>query len=171
MRPSGGSRPYRSVARALADIVNRALDPLVARQGFGESTLLLRWETIVGARVAAVCEPVRLQWPPRVKNRAPDKPQEPATLVLRVEPGFGLDVQHMSGVLVDRVNAHLGWRCVARLAIRQEPLRRAREKPCRPPAPDPEARARAQAATEGVADEALRQALVRLGERALAEKR
>lgn len=168
MRQGGAARGKKGFSRSLAEFVNRALDPLVARQGFGESALLLRWDAIAGARVAEICQPIRLQWPPRAKNRAPDKPQEPATLILRVEPGFGLDIQHMSGLLVDRVNAHLGWRCVARISIRQEPLSRPADKPGRVPAPYPEARARAEAATQGVADEALRRALVTLGERALA---
>lgn len=165
------SRAKRYGARPLAEYVLREIDPLVARQGFGESSLLLQWREIVGARVAALCQPTRLQWPPRAKQRAPDKPQEPATLHLRVEPGFGLDIQHLSPTIIDRVNAHLGWRCVGRIAIRQEPLHS--DAPPIAPAPpsDPAARARAVAATEGVAEEALRAALVTLGERALATRR
>jgi hypothetical protein len=174
MTPSSRPRFKKTFSRPLAELVNRALDPLVAKQGFGESSLLLQWEAIVGARVSDICQPIRMQWPPRAKprttdkQRTPDKPQEPATLALRVEPGFGLDIQHMSGAIIDRVNAHLGWRCVARLSIRQEPLRH--DAPRARPAPprDPIARMRAEAATEGVADEALRKALVALGERVLA---
>ncbi len=152
----------------MAELVNRALDPLVARQGFGEATLLTQWETIVGARVGALCEPERLIWPRRAKNAPPETAQQPATLALRVEPGFGLDIQHMSGAIVERVNTHLGWRCVARVAIRQEPLRRAAPKRPQAPPPDLAARARAAEATQGVEHEALRAALIKLGERVLA---
>jgi hypothetical protein len=151
----------------LAEFVNRALDPLIAKQGFGETTLLTQWETIVGARLAAICEPTRLNWPPRPKKPAANAPALAATLMLRVEPGFGLDVQHMSGSLIDRINAHLGWRCVARVAIRQEPLRRVAPRRRREPPPRNLAlKARAEAATEGIADEALRRALTTLGEHA-----
>ena len=104
-------------ARPLAEFVLRELDPLVARQGFGEASLLMRWPEIVGARVADICQPMKLQWPPRAKQRAPEKPQEPATLILRVSPGFGLEAQHMAPLIIDRVNAHLGWRCVGRIAL------------------------------------------------------
>lgn len=169
MAQAGKSRSKEKFSRPLAELVNRTLDPLVARQGFSESSLLLRWEAIMGARVAAICEPIRLQWPPRAKNRSPDKKDDPATLILRVEPGFGLDIQHMSASIIDRVNTHLGWRCIARLTIRQEPLT-ARARPKRRAAPaNAAARARATSATEGVADEALRAALIALGERALAK--
>lgn len=167
MSPTGRPSPReKRASRALGDLVNRALDPLVARQGFSESSLLMQWEAIMGARIAALCQPVRLQWPPRPKTRSPEKKEEPATLVLRVEPGFGLDVQHMSSTLIERVNTHLGWRCVGRLSIRQEPL--AAKTARRAPLQNPAARAKAAAAAEGVEDDALREALIGLGERALA---
>lgn len=158
-------------SRPLGELVDRALDPLAARQGFGEAALLLRWDAIVGARIAGICEPVKLQWPPRAKNRPAEKKEEPATLVLRVEPGFGLDVQHMGATIIDRVNTHLGWRCVARLTMRQEPLAGRRRPPRRPRPIDTAARERAAAATQGVTDDALRAALVALGELALGRAR
>jgi hypothetical protein len=157
---------YRG-SRTLGELVDRAIDPLAARQGFGEAALILRWEAVVGARLAAICEPIKLQWPPRAKNRAAEKKDEPATLILRVEPGFSLDIQHMNGSILDRVNTHLGWRCVARLTMRQERLTARRKAPRSAPPVDAATRARAAAATEGVADEALRAALTRLGEQAL----
>ncbi|QGM97308.1 DUF721 domain-containing protein [Methylocystis parvus] len=160
-------------ARPLVDYVLRELDPLVARQGFGEASLLLQWREIVGARVADICAPERLQWPARARKPAPDRPQEPATLVLRVEPGFGLEIQHMAPAIVDRVNAHLGWRCVVRVTLRQQALapRAEKRRPPRPALADPASRARAEAATQGVAEESLRAALIRLGEQALKPRR
>ncbi|WP_018266784.1 DUF721 domain-containing protein [Methylosinus sp. LW4] len=175
---AGRSKMRRS--RLLGEFVDKTLDPLAARQGFSESSLLLRWEAIVGARVAAICEPVKLQWPPRAKKRAADENQagaksraaektdEPAILALHVEPGFGLDIQHMSAAIIERVNTHLGWRCVAKITMKQEPLAPRRVRPTKPPV-DLAARRQAEAVTEGVADERLRAALVALGERALAK--
>lgn len=168
MTLSGGARPKQR-SRPLADLVNRALDPLVARQGFSEASLLTQWQAIIGERIAAMCRPIRLQWPPRAKLRPPDKREEPAILVLRVEPGCGLDIQHMSDAIISRVNTHLGWRCVGRLTIRQEPL--ASQKPAsrESASENPVARAKATAATAGVTDDALRAALIALGEQALAK--
>lgn len=158
-------------ARPLADFVLKELDPLVARQGFGEASLLMQWPAIVGERLAGVCAPEKLQWPARGRKASADRPQEPATLTLRVEPGFGLEVQHLAPVIVERVNGHLGWRCVGRIVLRQQALEARAAPPRRPPPPDPAARARAQAATEGVAEEGLRAALVKLGERTLGAPR
>ncbi|MGE5368537.1 MAG: DUF721 domain-containing protein [Chloroflexota bacterium] len=168
---SAAPRGRGRIGRPLAEIVLKQLDPLVARQGFGQASLLMQWPEIVGARVAGLCAPERLQWPARGRKPSPDRPQEPATLVLRVEPGFGLEIQHMGPAIIERVNAHLGWRCVARLTLRQQALpTRAAQRP-RPARPDPAARAQAQTATDGVEDAALRAALIRLGERALAPQR
>ncbi|MGD9544468.1 MAG: DUF721 domain-containing protein [Methylocystis sp.] len=166
--------------RPLADYVLRELDPLVATRGFSEASLLLCWREIVGARIARICAPAALQWPPRARGKSNDPaaakrrdktPREPATLLLRVDPGFGLEAQHLTPIIIDRVNAHLGWRCVARIVLRQEqllPASAARSSPSRPPKADAATRARAIEATEGVAEESLRAALIRLGERALA---
>lgn len=175
---SVAGRPNRTRARRLADLVLREVDPLVAKQGFGEASLLMQWPEIVGVRVAALCQPERLQWPPRPRgargkaSEQKERPQEPATLILRVEPGFGLDIQHMAPAIVDRINAHLGWRCVAKLFLRQEPLAAVKNAPRQPPAPpnDPAARAQAEAATAGLREDGLREALNRLGERALTAK-
>ncbi|MGD9657888.1 MAG: DUF721 domain-containing protein [Methylocystis sp.] len=177
---SAPSRAKGLRARPLAEYVLRELDPLVAVRGFSEASLLMCWREIVGARIARICAPAALQWPVRARGKASDPaapksrektPREPATLVLRVDPGFGLEAQHFAPIIIDRVNAHLGWRCVARIAMRQEELTPAAGSPPRigrPPPADAAARARAVEATEGVAEEALRAALIRLGERALA---
>ncbi|KAF2990655.1 DciA family protein [Methylocystis sp. MJC1] len=159
-------------ARPLAEYVLKQVDPLVAKKGFGEASLLMQWREIVGARIADICAPERLQWPARGRKPSPDKAQEPATLILRVEPGFGLEIQHMAPAIVDRVNAHLGWRCVSKVTLRQQALAQRAEKNRPRIAPvDPAARARAVEASEGVAEESLRAALVKLGERALAPRR
>ena len=158
--------PKRPWSQPLSDFVPKILDPAVARQGFGESALLLDWEEVVGARIAAISQPVRLQWPPSGTKRDPLEPRPPAALILRVEPGFGLEIQHLSAVLIDRVNAHLGWRCVGSLKIRQEKIERAPLQPRRLPE-DPLARAEAERQVTGIEEEPLRDALARLGARVL----
>lgn len=165
--PASKPPPKRRRSAPLADFVGALLDPLMAKQGFGQSDLLLHWEEIAGARLSQIAEPIRLQWPPRGPKRAPEAAAEPATLVLRVAQGFGLDVQHLAPVLVDRVNAHLGWRCVGRVKIEQGRLQRPlrRKGPAIPAPPPAAALARAEQVADGVEEDGLRQALARLGAR------
>ena len=47
---------------------------------------------------------------------------------LRVEGAFALEAQHSAAIILDRVNAHLGWRCVEKIAFRQGPLPPMKEK-------------------------------------------
>ena len=147
----------------LADLVGPAVGPALARQGFGQADVILHWEDIVGSRLADWSEPIKLQWPPRNPRRGPDAAPEPATLVVRIEGAFALELQHMAPIVIERVNAHLGWHCVGRLALRQGPLARSRRERHKPPAPSPAAQAAAARMVEGIADPGLRDALVRLG--------
>jgi hypothetical protein len=161
-------RPFpRRAARPLADLLGGAIDPLLARQGFGESDIILNWDEIAGERLCAVTEPLKLQWPSRGPKRSPDAPAEPATLILRVEGAFAIEVQHVAAILCERINARLGWRCVGRIALRQGPIERRPRTPAGPPPPSAEAVAAAGKLAEGVADEGLREALTRLGARVL----
>ena len=90
---------------------------MLAKRGLSQASLILDWAAIVGARTAALCEPARLQWPPRGPKTDPAK-AGPATLWLRVAPGRALDIQYQGPVIVERVNAHFGWRCIAGVKIR-----------------------------------------------------
>jgi hypothetical protein len=81
--------------------------------------------------------------------------------VLRVEGPTAIEIQHLSGVILERVNRFFGWQAVAQLALRQAPLTR-RPKVKRP-APDPVAAARVAATLGDVTDDGLRDALARLG--------
>src|SRR4030081_2095263 len=76
-------------------------------------------------------EPLKIQWPRPVEGQ----PQEPATLVLRVEGPMALEIQHASDVILQRVNRFFGWSAVGRLALRQAPLSR-RDRPTASRAPD-----------------------------------
>ena len=87
---------------------------------------------------------------------------EPATLVLRVEGPVAIEIQHLSGVIVERVNRFFGWRAISRIALRQAPLMfRDEARPVA--APSAERTAAIAATLTDVADADLRQALARLG--------
>jgi hypothetical protein len=164
--PRKPSRP-----RSLADLVGAALHPVAAKQGFGESDIILHWGDIVGPRLAAVSEPLRLQWAPRPPNRPPDAPPDPATLIVRMEGAFAIELQHLAPIVIERVNARLGWRCIGRIAVRQGPVRKGAPRRA-PPAPvHPEAARMAQEAAAPIVDDGLRAALARLGTAAMSDRR
>lgn len=169
---TGGTRrrgPSRPVS--LAQALSGCIAPALRKQGFGEAEIVTDWTQIVGARLAAVSAPVRLVWPPgagrRDGARAGTQDAAPATLCVRVEGAFAIELQHLAPLVMERVNARLGWRCVARLQLLQGPLPRPRALARPAPAPDAADEARAATLAAGVEDMALREALTRLGARVL----
>jgi len=148
----------RSHPKPLADLVARCVAGVFERQGFTSCEIVTHWDDIVGAEIAALAEPIRMQW---IRSRDPDE-SPPATLVLRVEGPAAIEIQHMSGVIVERVNRYLGWQAVGGIALRQAPLMRHRGKPARPRI-DEGAAAAITAKMSGIADPGLRTALGRLG--------
>lgn len=145
----------------LAEIVG----PALAARGLSESGLIAHWPEIVGLDIARFARFERLNWPPRGAKSDPDGPRASATLILRIDAAFAIEAQHLSRLMVERVNAHFGWRCVEKVAFRQGPLPALSQRR-RVPLPSAEAVAAARAAVQ-VEDEALSEALVRLGARVI----
>jgi hypothetical protein len=148
----------RSYPRPISEYVRSALGDVFARQGFASADLITHWTEIAGQDIARLAEPIKLQWPRTAAGQDP----EPATLQLRVEGPAAIEVQHLSPVILERVNRFFGWRAVARIAIRQAPLRRMAER-VRPAPPSADETAAVAQSLQGVAGPELRDALARLG--------
>ena len=151
------NKPRRSPPRPLADVLRKTLSDAFAKQGFASTELITRWPEIVGAEIAAHSQPEKIKWLRPVGNTE----SEPGTLVLRVEGPTAVEIQHLRGVILERVNRFFGWQAVGQLALRQAPLRRAAQPKL--PAVDSAAAERIAATLTGIADDDLRAALARLG--------
>jgi hypothetical protein len=151
-------KPGPISAKPLSVLLSDVFSDAYAKQGFAARELVTRWSEIAGPEIARHSEPLKIQWPRPVEGQ----PQEPATLVLRVEGPMALEIQHASDALLQRVNRFFGWSAVGKLALRQAPLSR-RDRPARPPAPDANAVAKVAETLSAVEDEELRAALARLG--------
>ncbi|MBI1648860.1 DUF721 domain-containing protein [Hyphomicrobium sulfonivorans] len=164
--PTGSYQPMRSSrdyisARAVGAFVPKLTHKAFEKYGFAAATLILEWATIVGRDVAAYTAPERLKWPRGVDYSDPDETASSrpgGTLILRVDPARALDIQYKGQQLIERINAHFGYRAVAELRILQAPLPEREDAsatlPPAQPVPAPE--------LADIADEHLRQALTRL---------
>jgi hypothetical protein len=153
------NKPGSSQPRPLAEVLRKTLTDAFAKQGFASVELVTRWPEIVGTEIAAHSQPEKIQWP-----RTPQAAgaPEPGTLMLRVEGPAALEIQHLSDVILERVNQFFGWQAVGGVRLRQAPLsRRTGPKPLR--LPDPAVLAHIEANLPEIRDEKLRQALARLG--------
>jgi hypothetical protein len=152
------NKPGPISAKPLSVLLSDVFSDAYAKQGFAARELVTRWAEIAGPEIAAHSEPLKIQWPRPVEGQ----PQEPATLVLRVEGPMALEIQHTSDVILQRVNRFFGWSAVGRLALRQAPLSR-RPAAKTPRAPDASQVAKVAETLSSVEDEELRAALARLG--------
>jgi hypothetical protein len=152
------AKPGPISAKPLSVLLSGVFSDAYAKQGFAARELVTRWAEIAGPEIAAHSQPLKIQWPRPVEGQ----PQEPATLVLRVEGPMALEIQHASDVILQRVNRFFGWSAVGRLALRQAPLSR-RDRPPVFRAPDAKAVAKVAETLASVEDEELRAALARLG--------
>jgi hypothetical protein len=155
------------VAKPLAELIDDCLAPALAAQGFAGRSVVAFWPEIVGERLAQRTRPLKIDWPRR--RNAPGETAEPATLVVRVEGAFALEMQQLGPLVLERVNSHLGWRAVGKLVLKQGPVAMPAPAKAAPP-PDPGELARIEAQVSGVENPELRAALARLG-RGLAQRR
>lgn len=150
-------KPKRKPIVALSTLASGLLAESFAKQGFASSELVTRWPEIVGADVAEHAQPLKIQW----RRPAEGDPQEPGTLVMRVEGPAAIEIQHLAGVILERVNRFFGWAAVDRIAMRQAPLKRPKPRPSR--VIDAEEAAKIAQTLPAIEDEDLKQALARLG--------
>src|SRR4030095_6128839 len=122
------NKPGPVSAKPLSVLLSDVFSDAYAKQGFAARELVTRWAEIAGADIARHAEPLKMQWP----RPGEGQPQEPATLVRRVEGPAALEIQHKSDVLLERVNRFFGWHAVGRLGLRPAP-------PSRPGSPPPHA--------------------------------
>jgi len=156
------SKPARSFPRPLSELLGATLSDALKAQGFASAEIIARWPDIAGPEIAAHSEPLKINWPRQTGSGSGDAPPEPATLVLRVEGPAAIEIQHLSAVILERVNRFFGWQAIGRIALRQAPLHR-QPPPAPPPPPDPAEQARIAAGLPEIQDADLKAALARLG--------
>ncbi len=158
MRENG----FRAVG-GLAQRLTSGIAKQRTKEGRGASVARLRseWTAIVGPDLARITRPEAL-----LSNRGARSGASGAgkLLRLRVPGAAALEVQHMAGHLVERVNAYFGHRMVDDIRLVQGAIA---THAAPPPTPAPDARSVAQMAERAasVKDPELRAALTRLGAR------
>lgn len=104
-RPRGGEA--RQVSALMPEIGRAAF----RKFGFVQSSVVSRWDEIVGARYAAVSAPESIRFPIGKKSEG--------TLELTVEGAHATMIQHVLPEIIERVNRFFGYGAVARVKVRQ----------------------------------------------------
>jgi hypothetical protein len=104
-RPRGG--PARRMGEMLPTVGGTAFK----RFGFVQSSIVSRWNEIVGEKYATVSAPESIRFP--YGKRAE------GTLTLSVTGAHAPMMQHVTPVIMERVNLFFGYAAVAKVVIRQ----------------------------------------------------
>ena len=95
------------------------------RFGFVQSAVVSRWAEIVGERYAKVSSPESIRFPTGKKSGG--------VLTLLVEGAHSPLLQHLTPLIIERVNRFFGYPAIDRIQFRQGKLR----KDAPPPRPQP----------------------------------
>ncbi len=118
-RPRGGS------ARAISDLMPDIGRAAFRRFGFVQSSVVTRWDEIVGDKYAAISCPETIRFPRGQKSGG--------ILELTIEGAHATLMQHVIPEIIERVNRFFGYSAVNRVKIRQGHV--AKAKPLKTRAP------------------------------------
>ena len=138
-----------------------------ARYGFAYGELMARWPEIVGGALAQHSEPERIKWP---RGSGENAQKLGGTLVIRAEPGRGLDLQYQTHQIIERINQFYGYGAITSIKIMQGHLAKSKALTNKDNIIDDKTEEALELRLQSIADEKLKEALHRLGAGALARR-
>lgn len=162
MSRSSFSPKRRGTATQLSSLIGKVGDKSFRRRGFVHSQIVTSWQHIVGPSLASVTAPEGLRFAPGKKRGG--------TLIVRCDGSAALELEYHKALVLERVNIFFGYGAVERLAIRQGPLpqRALQTHRLAPEKPLTKTQTRQlENSLKGVGDQALKEALRRLGARVI----
>jgi hypothetical protein len=116
--------PRSGRPRAAGELVGEIGGMAFKRFGFVQSAIVSRWAEIVGERYARVSSPESIRFPTGRKSSG--------VLTLLVEGAHSPLLQHLSPLIIERVNRFFGYEAVNRIVFRQGKLLERKSEPARP---------------------------------------
>ncbi|WP_286182844.1 MULTISPECIES: DUF721 domain-containing protein [Stappiaceae] len=150
-------------------MVGKAMTPACKKRGFASIDIIASWADIVGERYGTRVQPDRLIWPRQPELSDPERPPQPATLVVHTDGPTALMLSHDSPQVIERINTFYGWAAIGRIKIQQKPVavkRSSTRKALRPLTRSEEQQLDAK--LETVENDRLREALKKLGAQVIA---
>ena len=121
MQRRGRDEPRRALrARAVSEMLPEIGGAAFRRLGFVQSSIVSRWQEIVGERYAGISAPESIRFPHGKRAQG--------VLNLVVEGAHAVTMQHIAPDIIERVNRFFGYPAVARLHVRQGRVQVARVK-------------------------------------------
>lgn len=116
--------PRSGRARSAGEMLGEIGGVAFKRFGFVQSAVVSRWAEIVGERYAKVSSPESIRFPAGKKSGG--------VLTLLVEGAYSPLLQHLTPLIIERVNRFFGYAAVDRIAFRQGRPPKQSARPVRP---------------------------------------
>jgi hypothetical protein len=116
--------PRNCRARAAGELVGAIGDPSFRRFGFVQGSIVSRWAEIVGERYARASSPESIRFPAGKKAGG--------VLTLLVDGAHAPLIQHLTPMIVERVNRFFGYAAIDRIVFKQGRPPQAAARPVRP---------------------------------------
>ena len=84
--------------------------------------IAIKWNIIVGQTISNRTIPSKITY-----NKF-SKENVPGNLVIRTDPSFALELQHLQDKLLERINTFLGYKAIGSISLIQSPIFHKREK-------------------------------------------
>src|ERR1051325_9827075 len=110
-KPRSDDAPRGGRARAAGELVGEVGSVAFKRFGFVQSSIVSRWAEIVGERYAKVSSPESIRFPTGKKGGG--------CLTLLVDGAHAPLIQHLTPMIVERVNRFFGYAAINRIVFRQ----------------------------------------------------
>ena len=154
----GGGAKRRGGTRLAGALVGKLTRKALGKRGFAHATIITEWTVIIGEDLARHTRPLKLTFPKGRRNGG--------TIHIQTTGPMALQLQHLSPLIIDRINSHFGYTAVADVRLVQtpfaEPPRKAAARPAKRPL-TPDDQQRIQEVADKVTDPDLRERLERLG--------
>ena len=122
--PDNKDSPRGGRARAAGELIGDVGGQSFRRFGFVQHSIVSRWGEIVGQRYSKVSSPESIKFPAGKKAGG--------VLTLLVDGAHAPLIQHLTPMIVDRVNRFFGYAAINRIVFRQGKQPTAAPRPERP---------------------------------------
>ena len=152
-------RSYKT--RGLSGILQPTLEPIRKQRGFATDIILREWPNIIGAELAAMCVPQKMNL----------REGHGGSLTVWCDPAFATELHYQLPLIIEKIASYLGYRAVEKITIQQHSFEPPEELVNLDHLPlTPEQKEEVSKATKQAEDEDIRNSLQRIAAARLKRK-
>ena len=110
----GGGPKRRGGTRHAGALIGKLTRKALGKRGFAHATIVTDWTVIVGEDLSRHTRPLKLTFPKGRRNGG--------TVHIQTSGPMALQLQHLTPLIIDRINTHFGYTAIAEVRLQQTPF-------------------------------------------------